>query len=68
MKAENGASIDTWVCIVISYKKSSLLGESDAVRLEIVTINPKGAPEEVTVQMADFLTKVNIIRKGPNAK
>ena len=65
MKAENGASIDTWVYIVNSYKESSLLGESDAVRLGIVTINLKGASEEVTVQKVDFLTKSALSEKDP---
>ena len=65
MKAENGASIDTWVYIVNSYKESSLLGESDAVRLGIVTINLKGASEEVTVQKVDFLTKSALSEQDP---
>ena len=47
LKAENGASIQTWVYILRDEKEQSLLGEEDGVRLGIVTINLKGAHEEV---------------------
>ena len=65
IKAENGAKINTWVYIVNSYKESSLLGELVAVRLGIVTINLKGASEEVTVQKLDFLTKSDLSKQDP---
>ena len=35
IKSENGATINTWVYIVNSFKESSLLGETDAVRLAL---------------------------------
>ena len=45
LKCENGATIDTEVWVVNDRKESSLLGEEDAIRLGIVTINLKGAQE-----------------------
>ena len=35
IKSENGATINTWVYVVNSFKESSLLGETDAVRLAL---------------------------------
>ena len=57
MRSENGAAINTWVYIVNSFKELSLLGESDAVRFGIATINLNGASEEVDVKNVEFLTK-----------
>ena len=65
LRAENGAKINTWAYVVNSYKETSLLGESDAVRLGIVTINLKGASEEVEVQKVDFLTKSAVSKHDP---
>ena len=65
MRSENGAAINTWVYIVNSFKELSLLGESDAVRLGIVTINLKGASEEVDVKNVEFLAKSELPRQEP---
>ena len=65
MRSENGAVINTWVYIVNSFKELSLLGEADAVRLGIVTINLKGASEEVDVKNVEFLTKSELSRQEP---
>ena len=46
-RVQNDATINTWVCIVNSFKESSLLGETDAVRLGIVTTDLKRDAEEV---------------------
>ena len=45
-----GAAIETTVYVVNDKKESSLLGEQDAIRLGIVTINSKGALEEGSSQ------------------
>ena len=47
LQAENGACIKTWICVINDMKEQCLLGENDACRLGIVTINLKGAEEEV---------------------
>ena len=47
----------TRVYIVNSHKETSLLGESDAVRLGIVSINLKGASQEVDVRQVDYVEK-----------
>ena len=47
LRAENGATIETWVYVLREEKEQSLLGENDGVRLGIVTIDLKGACEEV---------------------
>lgn len=47
LKAENGAEIDTWIYVVNSTKEQSLLGNTDAERLGIVTINLQGSNEEI---------------------
>ena len=47
LTAERGASINTWIYVVNSEKESSLLGETDAIRLGIVKLDLKGAAEEV---------------------
>ena len=65
IRSENGAVINTWVYIVNSTKESSLLGETDAVRLGIVTINLKGAEKEVTVNKVDFVTKSALSKQEP---
>ena len=65
IRTENGAAINTWVYIVNSCKESSLLGETDAVRLGIVTINLKGASKEVSVNNVDFLTKSELLKQEP---
>ena len=51
--------------IVNSTKEFSLLGETDAVRLGIVTINLKGAEKEVTVNKVDFVTKSALSKQEP---
>ena len=56
MTAEAGAQILTWVYIHKSETEKSLLGEKDALRLGIVTLNLKGATEEVL--LADEETEV----------
>ena len=65
IRTENGAAIDTLVYIVNSRKESSLLGETDAVRLVIVTINLKGASKEVVINDVDFLTKSKSPKQEP---
>ena len=47
VQAENGAQITTWVYVVNDTKEQSLLGKEDALRLGIVTLNLKGAEEEI---------------------
>ena len=47
LTAERGASIKTWVYIVNSDSESSLLGETDAIKLGIVKIDLKGSTEEI---------------------
>ena len=49
LQAENGARIKTWIYVVKDQKEQCLLGETDACRLGIVTINLKGAEKEVDV-------------------
>ena len=59
------AAINKRVYIVISLKDLSLLGEADTVRLGIVTINLKGASEEVDVKNVEFLAKSELPRQEP---
>ena len=47
--AENGAQIQAWMYINDDPKEPSLLGEKDARRLGIVTIDLKGASSEVSI-------------------
>ena len=51
--------------IVNSFKELSLLGESDAVRFGIATINLNGASEEVDVKNVEFLAKSELPRQEP---
>ena len=46
-----------WVYVVNSHKESSLLGEADAVRLGIVTINLKGARAPVAIKNVEYIPK-----------
>ena len=55
LTAERGASTKTWVYIVNSHSESSLLGESDAIKLGIVKIDLKGSMEEV--RKVEYLRK-----------
>ena len=57
--AERGASIETWVYVVDDHREQSLLGESDAVRLGIVTLDLKGSEEEI-VNKVEYLRKAEI--------
>ena len=50
MQAEAGALISTWIYIHKCSTEKSLLGEKDARRLGIVTINLKGAQEEIPLE------------------
>ena len=66
LQAENGATIKTWVYVVNDKREQCLLGESDAVRLGIVTINLKGADREVEVvnRITPF-SKDDIVHQPP---
>ena len=75
LRAENGATIETWVYVLRDEKEQSLLGENDGVRLGIVTINLKGACEEVRritpvtkreVENKSMLDAEAIIKDFPN--
>ena len=59
LTAEKGASINTWVYVVNSQKETSLLGESDAVRLGIVAINLQGAETEVVIRKVEYIPKTS---------
>jgi len=59
LTAERGASIDTWVYVVNSQKDTSLLGESDAVRLGIVDIDLQGAETEVVIRNVEYIPKTS---------
>ena len=52
MEAEAGAhaQMTTWVYVHKSTTEKSLLGEKDSIRLGIVTLNLKGAAEEVILE------------------
>ena len=56
--AERGATIKTWVYILDSTEESSLLGEEDAIRLGIVSVNLQGATEEV-IQTVTYQPSTN---------
>ena len=60
LEAENGATIETWLYILRDEKEQSLLGEDDAIRLGIVTINLKGSAHEVEVRKITPVTKPNL--------
>ena len=49
LQAKNGACIKTWVYVVNDKREQCLLGETDAIRLGIVTINLAGADKEVEI-------------------
>ena len=57
LTAERGAQIETWAYIVDDKKEQSLLGEGDATRLGIVTLDLKGADTEV-VKSISYTKKV----------
>ena len=52
LTAQRGAKITTWVYVVDDPKEQSLLGEEDATRLGIVTLDALGAPCEVVKQIS----------------
>ena len=58
LKAERGATINTTVYVHSDNKEQSLLGESDAIRLGIVTLDLKGAPEEVEIDTVKRISHI----------
>ena len=62
LTAKKGAHIDTYVYIVDDKRGQSLLGESDAIRLGIVTFNPEGANKEVNISTSSSTEDVHKIR------
>ena len=52
LTAERGASIITWAYVCDDENEQSLLGEGDAIRLGIVSLDTKGATEEVVQMLA----------------
>ena len=59
LTAERGAEIETWVYVVDDQKESSLLGETDAIRLGIVKLDLKGSKEEI-VNKIEYLNKSDV--------
>ena len=59
LTAELGAEIETWIYVVDDHKESSLLGETDAIRLGIVKLDLRGAEEEV-VKKIEYLNKSDV--------
>ena len=63
MKAEAGAEISTWIYIHKSNTEKSLLGERDARRLGIVTLNLKGSTEEIELDDEESVKCIAYTRK-----
>ena len=55
LKAERGATIETWVYIVDDKREQSLLGEADAIGLGIVKLDLRGSDAE-TVNKLEYET------------
>ena len=65
LQRENGAEIKSWIYVVNDKNECSLLGEIDAIRLGIVTINLKGAETKVVVgSVKEYHQKASKIVNG----
>ena len=62
LRAKAGAVIETYIYVMNSEREDSLLGEKDAERLGIVTIDPEGAEKEVPLRRVKQNSK-QLLRK-----
>ena len=64
LTAEAGAKINTWAYVVKDKKEQSLLGKSDAERLGIIKLNPRGATAEVVNQIKEIPKAEQLAKKS----
>jgi len=61
LTAKRGAKITTWVYVVNDPNEQSLLGEEDATRLGIVTLDVLGAPAEVVKHISHMQATTRVL-------
>ena len=61
----NGATIESYVCVVDDAHEKSLLGKADALQLRIISLNPDGAQYELHPNDVEVMNRISRLKKIP---